>query len=489
MNDRHVVIIGGGLSGLAAGCYALRSGFKVTIAEHNTALGGVCTSWQRGPYMVDGCIHWLTGGSFQRIYEELEIVPKVALRTLDSWATYRDARDGFELDFTRNLDVLFARLAEVSREDGPELERLRLGADAFASLKVPLDAPELSSPGDSLRSLWEMRGALASLAHFRQPIGAWARDHLESPRLRRLFTKMLPDTAPASFLLMLLGYLSRGYLSRPVGGTAAFRDALVDTYRRLGGETRLHATVDEILAQSGRACGVRLSDGSLLPADVVVSTSSTPETVLRLLGGQFDAEPTRERIRKWKMFEPIVVASYGVAEPYARTPSLLTIDGVSPVEVGGKSLETLILRVCNDDPTFAPHGHSVVQALLPTSYDWWATRGHGYEAAKDGLSETITAALEPHFPGLRAGIRMTDLVTPLTYWNKSRSWRGAHEGWMPNSESLFGHVKKKLHGLDGFYMAGQWVEPGGGVPTAVMSGRQAIQLVCDDEGRTFVPSA
>ena len=35
-------------------------------------------------------------------------------------------------------------------------------------------------------------------------------------------------------------------------------------------------------------------------------------------------------------------------------------------------------------------------------------------------------------------------------------------------------------------MAGQWVEPGGGVPLALMSGRQAVQLMCHDAGRPFV---
>jgi hypothetical protein len=38
-------------------------------------------------------------------------------------------------------------------------------------------------------------------------------------------------------------------------------------------------------------------------------------------------------------------------------------------------------------------------------------------------------------------------------------------------------------------MAGQWVEPGGGVPMALMSGRQAVQLLCADEGRLFRASA
>jgi phytoene dehydrogenase-like protein len=83
---------------------------------------------------------------------------------------------------------------------------------------------------------------------------------------------------------------------------------------------------------------------------------------------------------------------------------------------------------------------------------------------------------------------MTDLATPLTYWRNARSWRGAFEGWLPTTDNFMHHVPKTLPGLDGFYMAGQWVEPGGGVPTALMSGRQLAQILCDAAGRTFTPT-
>ncbi len=79
---------------------------------------------------------------------------------------------------------------------------------------------------------------------------------------------------------------------------------------------------------------------------------------------------------------------------------------------------------------------------------------------------------------------MIDVATPLTYWGMARAWRGAFEGWMPSGESLFGHVNKTLAGLRGFYMAGQWVEPG--IPMAVIKGRQALQLACAGEKRPFV---
>jgi phytoene desaturase len=145
----------------------------------------------------------------------------------------------------------------------------------------------------------------------------------------------------------------------------------------------------------------------------------------------------------------------------------------------------LYVRVCNDDPCFAPAGHSVVQTVLATNYDWWASQGVGYAQAKERLAELALSQLVPHFPELRASLRMTDIATPITYQRHARSWRGACEGWVPNADSLLGHVSKTLRGLSGFYMAGQWVEPGGGVPLSITSGRQVVELICRDLTRPF----
>ena len=489
MVDRHLLIIGGGLAGLSAGCYALRSGFKTTLIEHNTELGGVCASWERGLYTIDGCIHWLTGGPFQQVYEELDILPAVLLHTLQTWATYRDAHDGLEVAFTRDLDALIKQLTAISPADAAELARMRVGVREMLALHPPLDAPELGHLGEQLREIWHARGALGSLVHFRGSVGDWTQNRLQSERLRRIFTRMVPETAPAAFLLMVLGYLEQGYLSRPVGGTAAFRDALIQTYRALGGEVRLDATVEEILVTDGRATGVRLVDGTPLAADAVLSTSSAPETVLRMLGGVYDPGPTRERLANWQLFEPIVLASFGVAAPYADAPSLMTLDGDPPFDVGGRLVDCYTVRVCNDDACCAPQGHTVIQAILPTDYAWWTAQGAHYAEAKTAVAEVALTALERHFPNLRALVRETDVATPLTYWNLSRSWQGSFEGWMPRAGGMFGHVKKTLAGLEGFYMAGQWVEPGGGVPMALTSGRQAIQLLCHDAHQPFVATS
>jgi phytoene dehydrogenase-like protein len=323
-------------------------------------------------------------------------------------------------------------------------------------------------------------------AHFRKPVGKWINEDLKSPRLRAVFARLMPPEAPTLFLLMVLGYLARGWLSRPVGGTARFRDALVGRYRTLGGKALVNTTVEEILIGEGRARGVRLTDGTMLDADVVVSTSSVPETIFRLLAGRFGAPEWSDRMEQWKMFRPIVLASYGVAHPFDDQPSTLLIDAIDPLTVGGPQREHLYLRIYNEDPAFAPPGHTVVQTMVETDYDWWATRGSSYQYEKDVVADRVATCIDRYLPGMKAAVKMIDIATPLTFWRNARTWRGAFEGWLPSS-NVFTHVPKTLPGLERFYLAGQWVEPGGGVPMATMSGRHVVEIMCAAMGRPFRP--
>lgn len=486
MSTPKLVIIGGGLAGLSAGCYARASGLDVTVLEHNVALGGECTAWRRGPYLVDGCIHWLTGGPFDDLYEELGIFPAVRRHVLEEFAAYRHARDGWQVSLRRDLEQTFEALQNLAPEDADELSRLVESAASFAA-NPPIRKPqELASVSDRLHELWQLHGELGDFVHFRKPVGVWARERLNSPRLRGLFLRLLPAESPALFLLFLLAYLARGWLSRPIGGTPQFRDALIDRYGALGGKAVTNSTVEEVIETRGQACGVRLTDGTMLDADVVVSTASVPETVFRLLAGRFGAAEWRSRMEKWRMFEPIVLASFGVADSLAGEPPTLLVDGIEPFKVGGRESDHLYLRLYNDDAAFAPRGHTVVQAMVSTDYDWWAKRGTEYQRAKELAAATVLDRLDRYLPGIKENVRMTDVATPLTYWRHCRAWRGAFEGWLPGTNALK-HVPKELPGLKRFYMAGQWVEPGGGVPTAIMSGRHVVQIVCASLQREFMP--
>src|ERR1700757_1785757 len=61
-----VLIIGGGIAGVCAGVYAAKAGFDVEIIEMGNSLGGLATSWKRGDYTFETCLHWLYGSNPDR---------------------------------------------------------------------------------------------------------------------------------------------------------------------------------------------------------------------------------------------------------------------------------------------------------------------------------------------------------------------------------------------------------------------------------------
>ena len=74
-----IAIIGAGIAGLAAGCYAQMNGYETHIFELHDIPGGLCTAWERKDYIFDGCIHYLFGSGpgqpFYSMWEELGAMP------------------------------------------------------------------------------------------------------------------------------------------------------------------------------------------------------------------------------------------------------------------------------------------------------------------------------------------------------------------------------------------------------------------------------
>ena len=142
--------------------------------------------------------------------------------------------------------------------------------------------------------------------------------------------------------------------------------------------------------------------------------------------------------------------------------------------------------IYNFDPTLARPGKNVVVVEYPTNYDYWHTLRQDiarYQAEKDRVANDIIAGLEQRFPGISDQVEMRDVATPITWERYTGNWRGAYVGWMSGA---FDNVNKTLPWLDNFYMAGQWVSPGGGMPEAVMSGNHTIQFICKKDNRKFV---
>jgi phytoene dehydrogenase-like protein len=99
------------------------------------------------------------------------------------------------------------------------------------------------------------------------------------------------------------------------------------------------------------------------------------------------------------------------------------------------------------------------------------------------VASEILRRLESLYPGITSQVEVIDVATPCTTWRYTRNREGSPMGWLPTPEAIMTSIPRTLPGLRDFYMAGQWVVPGGGVPPSLISGRHAVQLLCRRDRR------
>ena len=139
--ERSIVIVGGGVAGLAAGCYGRMNGYRTTVFELHHLPGGLCTAWERGPYVFDGCLHYLFGSAegqpFNDLWQELGTVRgrrflhhEEMLRVVD--------RDGRTLVSHADPDRLEAHMRDLSPADARPIATLCDGVRRFAGFDMAL---------------------------------------------------------------------------------------------------------------------------------------------------------------------------------------------------------------------------------------------------------------------------------------------------------------------------------------------------------------
>ena len=117
--EKSVIIVGAGVAGLSAGCYARMNGYKATIVEMHDKPGGLLTAWKRKGYPIDGCIHWLVGSQklgFNRMWQELGMVQGREFVNADEFHRV-EWPDGRTFVLYCDPDRLQQHITELSPED------------------------------------------------------------------------------------------------------------------------------------------------------------------------------------------------------------------------------------------------------------------------------------------------------------------------------------------------------------------------------------
>ena len=498
MAEKSIIIIGGGIAGLAAGCYARMNGYRAAIFELHTLPGGLCTSWDRKGYTFDGCIEWLVGSgeksSFRRIWNELGALDGKKIVNHEEFMQVV-GQDGKTLILYTDPDRLEKHMLELAPQDAAPIKEFTGGIRKMSHLDMPAGKP--SSFSEMLQFLKELPAFLSFMGLLKKYSKVTMQDfskRFQDPFLREALEDLygLPDfpMIGAQMSLAWMGASNAGY---PVGGSLKFAQSIEKRFCSLGGEISYKTRVAKILVENGCAVGVRLANGREERADIVISAADGHATLFDMLEGKYLTDEIRGYYDTMPIFQPIIQVSLGVARDLSDQPHMVHYYLDKPITIAGEERKSLTIKHYGFDPTLAPAGKSVVEVIIYSNYAYWkklADDPERYESEKKDIAIQVMQQIEKHYAGFTGQIEVVDVATPLTYERYTGNWQGSMEGWMMTTKTLDWmmtgkQMSKTLPGLENFYQIGQWVEPGGGLPPAATSARGVLQMICKKDEKAF----
>jgi phytoene dehydrogenase-like protein len=497
--SKRVLVIGAGIAGLAAASYLQRNGFETEVFEMHTQPGGLCTAWKRGGFTFDGCIHWLMGSgpssNLHWIWKELGAGD---LNYIE-WDVYMTVRlsDGDTFTVYTDPDKLEAEMRRLAPEDRDAVAFLIGGIRKVSRLDMPA-ALDRMTVAEKLRLLPPFLWTVATVFKkwMKTPLAETVA-RLRGEKLREGLTLLVGEQNMASFpvggLFMMLGFMAKRSNGYPLGGSAAFARAIERTYLALGGKVRYGFKVDEILVEENQAVGLK-GRGEEIRGDIIISAADAYDTVHRLLGGKYISPDLAKAFDSYERYPSLIFVSLGLGKNYSAIPPCQVFALKEPLilENGALRRDRLSVRFFTFDPTSAPAGKTAAVVMIETSNDayWTGLRSRdpqGYAAEKKLAADRVVAALDEVFPGLRNDVEVVDVATPHSFIRYTNNWHGSYEGWRASIGTFGKKMSKTIPGLAGFYMVGQWLNPGGGLPPCGIDGRNLAKRLCKLEGRKFRP--
>ncbi len=475
-----IVIIGGGVAGLSAGIYARKDGHDVTVCERHAVAGGNLTGWQRGEYRIDNCIHWLTGTNSvtenYRTWVELGALGNVKIHQPE--ALFVCDSHGERIAAYRDLNRFEQEALRISPQDETEIRSL---CNAVRTIGAWLGTPINSEFGVGEK----LRHSPKILRYLGISTGELAKK-FKHPLLRKFATCMLGKDFTALALVVTLATFCSDNGGLPQGGSFAMAQRIVRRFCELGGVLKTNSTVTQLLTNSKKVTAVELSNGEILEADYVVCACDPKPIFEKALGAKI---PNRLRALyenpKMKRFSSLHAA---FAVDAADLP--FRGDYIFELPVPYKKLlrsHFLVLREFTHEPTFAPSGKTVLQAMVfcdekqAQEYVEMRKNKAEYRAKKRELLEIFQTVIAEKFPRLRGKMQVLDVWTPATYHRYTDAEAGAYMSFILPKGTLPFPVKSTVPEWSNLLLASQWQQPPGGLPTAAALGKRAAKIITRKE--------
>ncbi|MDH6535948.1 phytoene desaturase family protein [Aurantimicrobium minutum] len=517
---KSVVIIGGGIAGLASAALLARDGYQVTLLEKHKEVGGRAGSWEKDGFRFD------TGPSWYLMPEVFDHFYKLMGTSSDEQLKLAKLNPGYRVLFEEDgvypatpVDVLdnrednlelFEKLEPGSR---PAMERyLDSAKDTYEMAKKRFLYTSFEKYGPLMRAdVLRRTPKLAKL--LQESLHKFASRHVSDPRLQQIlgypavFLGSSPFITPSMYHLMSYLDLEDGVLYAQ-GGFNRVIESIRDIAVAEGVNLITEANVSKILTvvnpaghkAKAKAAGVEYTKGksktvTTLPADIVVSAADLHFTETKLLPESL--QTYGESYWEKKVSGPSAVLVYlGVK---GEIPELEhhTLFFTNDWDEDFKKIfgeETSVpspanIYVCKPsatDASVAPKGDTNLFILVPIPAD--VTIGQGGIDGKGSKQVEVIAnnaidqiAVWTGVPDLAKRITVRRTVGPADFANDLNSWKGGALG--PShilSQSAFfrsGNISKKVEDL---YYTGGTTIPGIGLPMCLISAEILVKRLRGD---------
>jgi phytoene dehydrogenase-like protein len=497
MLDVDVVVIGSGAGGMTAAVTLANAGKRVLVVEQHELPGGWCHSFNLGKYRFSPGVHYVgevaPGGVLREIYEGLGVADDLTFLELDPDGYDRARVGATHLDFPKGREALAARLSQRFPDEAPGI---RAYLDTIQ--QIAGDLRGLAALANDPKALLRyVARSPALLRHGARSLASFQRSFLRDPRLRNLLAVQSGDhgmrpsrAATALHAAVTAHYFDGGYY--PKGGAGSLPKAFLKQLKRQGGDLMVRATVARILVERApggpRAVGVRLVDGTEIRARHVVSNADPHATFDRLVDPEHVPWTVRQRLARTRysvsslilfMASKVDLRQAGMTSGnvwWSRGDDVEAMYDYGQDGSLGPPPGMFLTATTLKDPSKYRGVHTLEAIVLVhgAPFARWAGSEHGarpadYEALKANLTAQMLDTVDTIAPGVKAGIELAELGTPVTNTHYVASTAGNIYG-TEKSRLQLGPLAWPVHtAIRGLRLCGASTV-GHGVAGATMSG-------------------